>query len=866
MTRPSTPLPVPDFRTLFESVPGLYLVLTPDLTIVAASDAYLRATMTTREQILGRPLFEVFPDNPADPSATGVRNLHASLGRVLAQRVPDAMPVQKYDIRRPEGGFEERFWSPVNSPVLDPHGELAYIIHRVEDVTEFVRLKQAGREQHEVTEQLRTRAEQMETEIYLRARQLDDANRQLRGANEELGRLYAKTKELDRLKTEFFANISHELRTPLALIIGRSERLLASGELAEPCRRDLAVVVRNAQTLLGHVNDLLDMSKLEAGKMVAGYAEVDVAALVRLVTAHFEGLGRERGIRFAVETPEHVTGQVDPDKLQRVVLNLLSNAFKFAPAEGAVRCTLAVDGGRAVIQVADTGPGVKRELREAIFERFRQGDGGPTRRLGGTGLGLSIAKEFVELHGGTITVGDAPEGGALFTAAVPLAAPSGAEVRRTEAGLDVAPLLRPAGDIAPPGPVTAGASDPDRPLVLVVEDNLEMNRLVTEILVSEYRVASAFDGRDGLAQARALRPDLIVSDVMMPGLSGEELARQVRATPDLDDVPIVMLTAKADDALRVRVLRAGVQDYVMKPFSADELKARVGNLVAMKRAREVLQLELASQVRDLDALARELAHRKRALETACHSLRVARDQAEHAAKVKSMFLSLVSHELRTPLTALQTYLHLLARDAPASLPPKHQKTIAKMAGSSRRLFGLIESLLEQARIESGRLNVRIEPIDLAALAESAVEEARELAGEKPLAVSLSVVPGLPPLMSDRRLVRLVLGNLVSNGVKFAERGSVEVRLEHDGHAHRLVVKDSGPGIPPELQTAVFEPFEQLEPMRHKHTPGVGLGLALVRELVDALGGRIELHSEVGVGSIFTVLLPEPEPEAARASL
>ena len=175
-------LPAPDFRLLFESTPGLYLVLTPEFRIVAVSDAYLQATMTRRESILGRDIFEVFPDNPADPNATGTRNLRASLVRVLEQRRPDVMAVQKYDIRRPDaegGGFEERYWSPVNSPVMDGD-RVAYIIHRVEDVTEFVRLKQHG-EQYRVTEELRERAEKIEAEIFQREQQLQDANRQLTG-------------------------------------------------------------------------------------------------------------------------------------------------------------------------------------------------------------------------------------------------------------------------------------------------------------------------------------------------------------------------------------------------------------------------------------------------------------------------------------------------------------------------------------------------------------------------------------------------------------------------------------------------------------------------------------------------------------
>src|SRR6266542_1676134 len=179
-------VPVPNFRTLFESAPGCYLVLTPDLTIVAASDAYLRATRTKREEILGRALFEVFLDNPDDPSASGVANLRASLERVLSHRVADSMAVQKYDIRVPEsagGGFEERFWCPVNSPVFGADGKIQYLIHRIEDVTDFVHLQHPDDEQNELTAELRTHAVHMEAEIYARAQQLQATNERLHMAN-----------------------------------------------------------------------------------------------------------------------------------------------------------------------------------------------------------------------------------------------------------------------------------------------------------------------------------------------------------------------------------------------------------------------------------------------------------------------------------------------------------------------------------------------------------------------------------------------------------------------------------------------------------------------------------------------------------
>jgi signal transduction histidine kinase len=313
----------PDFRALFESAPGLYLVLeadAPRFTIVAVNDAYARATMTRREHILGRGLFEIFPDNPDDPGATGVRNLAASLERVKEQRTADAMAVQKYDIRRPEqegGGFEERWWSPVNSPVFGPDGELAYIIHRVEDVTEFVRLKDARFEQEKLTADLQFRAEKMESEVFLHGQQIQEANLKLRRANEEITRFYEKAKELDELKTQFFASVSHELRTPLTLILGAAERVLAATDTSEASRHTLKVISRNARTLHRHVDDLLDVSKLEAGHMQVDSAETEIGDLTRFVGSLFTSLASDVNISCQVEAPDDLWAQVDADKQRR---------------------------------------------------------------------------------------------------------------------------------------------------------------------------------------------------------------------------------------------------------------------------------------------------------------------------------------------------------------------------------------------------------------------------------------------------------------------------------------------------------------------------------------------------------------------
>ncbi|HVV87758.1 MAG TPA: ATP-binding protein [Kofleriaceae bacterium] len=574
-----------DFRLLFEYAPGNYLVLAPDppvFTILAVSDAYLRATKTRRDAIVGRPLFEIFPDNPDDAHATGTRNLRASLERAIERRRPDAMAVQKYDIRRPAeegGGFEERWWSPVNTPVVDG-GHVRFLVHRVEDVTDVVRLEQAGVE--------------LQAQLLRRGQELQDRNQELGRANAEILRLLEKTRELDRHKTEFFANISHELRTPLTLILGPIDRWLGAAEAPPALRRDLEVVRSSARTLLRHVNDLLDIARLDAGQGQPRYRRTDVAALVRLVAGPFELLADERGLRLAVDTPPALEAAVDPDQLERILTNLLSNAFKFTARGGCVRVGVAAADDRLRLEVADDGPGVPAELRELIFERFRQASGGADRRHGGTGLGLAIVRDLVELHGGAVQVAVAPAGGALFTVELPRSAPAGVEVApaapapaapHDETAQAVGALRARAHDAAHDDADDDAEPDGARPLVLVVEDNADMRRFLRESLTaSGYRTAGAADGRVALDRARERVPDLIVTDIMMPGMAGDALVREVRRHRALDATPVMVVSARVDDELRARVLREGAQDYLVKPFSVDELRARAANLIARRQA------------------------------------------------------------------------------------------------------------------------------------------------------------------------------------------------------------------------------------------------------------------------------------------
>jgi signal transduction histidine kinase len=416
-------LPMTDYRDLFKAAPGLYLVLRPDekFTIAAVNDAYARATMTKRAEILGRGLFEVFPDNPDDPNADGVRNLKASLHRVLQNRAPDAMAVQKYDIRRPEadgGGFEERYWSPLNSPVLGKDGNIVYIIHRVEDVTEFVRLKKRG--------------ERLEAEVFQRAQEIQETNKQLldrtielQVANGELARLNERLKELDQVKTQFFASVSHELRTPLNAILGFTGTMLMRlpGPLTDKQESQLQIVENSGRHLLSLINDLLDLARIEAGKIKLEMETVSAQGAVADVAASLQYLVVKKGLQLATQVPpREILLQSDRRALHQILLNLASNGIKFTK-HGTVTITLSeqLDGGeaRVAFAVQDTGPGISPADQAKLFEAFRRLKTGDGEQVEGTGLGLHLSRKLAELLGGEITLQSAPGQGSCFTLLLP---------------------------------------------------------------------------------------------------------------------------------------------------------------------------------------------------------------------------------------------------------------------------------------------------------------------------------------------------------------------------------------------------------------------------------------------------------------
>lgn len=812
----------PDFRTLFESAPGLYLVLTPEFEIVGVTDAYLAATMTRREEILGRCIFDVFPDNPHDQEATGVRNLQASLQRVIETGAADTMAVQKYDIRRPaaEGGeFEERFWSPVNSPVFDGARKLQFIIHRVEDVTDFIRLKQKRAEQEKLAVEFQVREQKMEAEVFARAQEVQEANRKLHEANRELGRLYEKTKNLEELKSNFFTNVSHELRTPLTLILAPAEKLLATPRLDESTFRPfLEGVVRNANLLLKHVNDLLDSSKLEAGRMEISYERADLATLFKRQASYFESFASERKVKLIVEAPETLASEIDGAKIERLLINLISNAFKYTPRGGTVRCSLKKEGPEAVMEIADSGPGIPVHFREAAFEKFRQLDQGAARGFEGTGLGLAIARDFAELHRGTLSIGDAPEGGALFVLRIPLKAPAGIALRQ-ESGERPAPpvigAIQNAPRLATPPP--HAAAHPDAPCILVIDDNRDLNQFIRDTL-DDYQTEGVFDGKEGLERALSLRPDLILTDVMMPSMSGEQFVEAVRKYPELEHTPVVVLTAKADDTLRLKLLSLGARDYLTKPFSAMELRARVANLIAARKANNrvlLLNEKLGQSVRELEA-----------------------------------FSYSVSHDLRAPLRAIIAFSSFLKEEHQNELSAEARSSIDRIVANGQKMQRLIDGLLRLSL--AGSQPLKQAEVNMKNLVEEVLEDLKK----EEAASAEVVVESLPPSRGDPALLKQAFANLIANAFKFSGKQpdpKIQIGFTQADGQTIYFVRDNGAGFDIQKAQLLFVPFQRFH--QGKEFDGTGIGLSIVNRIVQRHGGRVWADAAIGKGATFFISLP-----------
>jgi signal transduction histidine kinase len=525
------PMANPALR-LLEAAPGAYLILDPNLVIAGVTEAYLRLTLTQREQIVGRELFDVFPDNPKDPEATGRRNLRASLETVLRTGAPHEMPVQKYDIRRPgTDEFEPRYWKPLNTPVVID-GEVRYIIHSVEDATSLVRLEH------------------------------------LRDENELAAGQLQSMRAADRAKDEFIAIISHELRTPMTSILGWT-RMLALGGLDEATKREaLDALERSTLAQAKLIEDLLDESRIASGRLRLDLRALNLHTVLANAISQARPAAEVKRIALTVDAADDDRYDVfaDPARLQQAIGNLLGNGIKFTPEGGTVAVRLRRENAEGVIEVSDTGQGISVQLLPHIFERFRQGEDVAVDRQSGLGLGLSISRHIVEMHGGTVSASSPGTGkGATFTIRLPLhtAVVAGETVRR-DVAMRAAALPR-----------------LDGVRVLLVEDEVDNRKVLSAALrhcgaevECSGSAAEAFE-----VLGRGFEPHVLISDIALPDLDGCAFLGQFRERQsDAHTTPALALTVLGRPGEQARIIAAGFDVFRQKPIDPVDLAHEVGRL------------------------------------------------------------------------------------------------------------------------------------------------------------------------------------------------------------------------------------------------------------------------------------------------
>ncbi|MEP6600846.1 MAG: ATP-binding protein, partial [Nitrospirota bacterium] len=388
-----------------------------------------------------------------------------------------------------------------------------------------------------------------------------DARVSERLARQELEASNRKLLELDRLKSEFFANISHELRTPLTLSLGAFKTLLTLSPTLE-CQQLIQSGMRNTARLLFLINELLDLAKHDSGRAELRKRRIDFAAMIRSVAANFESSQKSRVHLKGVSQPFAV--ELDPRSMKKVLYNFLSNAFKFSdPQEGQVWMRLNAKGDSVELEIEDNGIGIPRDQWDRIFDRFTQVEGSATRRYEGSGIGLALAKEVVTLHGGSVAVESEPGRGSTFTIMLPRGDidPGGHVESELEEDETLLPVWR-EGEREQAEMSVFSTVSASQPLLLVADDNADMRSYLERVLSSQYRIALARDGAEALEQARTLRPDLILTDVMMPRLSGPDLLKAIREDRTLRTIPVIFITARAGTEARIESLDAGADDYL----------------------------------------------------------------------------------------------------------------------------------------------------------------------------------------------------------------------------------------------------------------------------------------------------------------
>ncbi len=684
--------------------------------------------------------------------------------------------------------------------------------------------------------------------------ELEESKRQLEAGNEKL-------RELDRLKSQFFANISHELRTPLTLLLAPLEMLMQRFGADPETRGVFQTMHSNGMRLLKLINDLLSLVRLESGRLEIKPEPLHVGDFIKAVASAAQQVADDK--RLALETwVDPALGYIlaDRDKLEKVVLNLVFNALKFTPAQGRVQVRAERSGEQFVLTVADTGMGISEKNLPFIFDRFWQADGSAKRKYQGVGIGLALVKELIEAQGGQVGARSQEGQGATFTVRLPYEPAEPPPAPEPDCGPDAAHdsgtvsseewlsnLYRRAELFPSVAPVHQSlrpaefSRDPARATVLVADDEPDMLRFVKSQLAEEYNVIEAIDGQQAADKALQFLPDLILVDMMMPEKDGLQVCREVRDHTATKNIPVVLLTARADDETKLACLAAGASDFMTKPFSTTEVKVRVRNLI------------------ELYTYQRRLARQNQTLETTIEQLKETELQLVQSEKMASLgtMSAGIIHEIGNPINALTSGLYALRKKS-AFFAPERQGEYNEIVGELEERTRWVKDIVSRMRLYSHPDARAREQVEISDLVDSALLFTSHEWKESGARLERRLTPQ-QTIWANKNMLIQVLLNLLQNSLFALQQKTfppgetptvwIESRVEH--HKSILVVRDNGAGIAPQHLDKIFDPFFTTKEIGK----GMGLGLSICARMVRDFEGQITPRSEPGQFCEFTLEFP-----------